>query len=114
MTKKEFTITLSKNTFSFLRKKEKSKKDYDFEGISSLRQILSNEKARILDTIKSQNPKSIYDLSKMLQRSFKSVFDDVKLLERFGFIEIIEEKTGRRSRSKPVVIVDSIILNIKI
>lgn len=114
MVKKEFTITLSKDTFSILKKKGKSKKDYDFEGISSLRQVLSNEKARILDTIKSQNPKSIYDLARILQRSFKSVFDDVKLLERFGFVELIEEKTGKRVRSRPRVVVDSIIMNIKI
>ena len=114
MVKKEFTITLSKDSFSFFKKKEKTKKDYDFEGISSLRKILNKEKARILDAIKTQNPKSIYDLSKKLNRSFKSIFDDVKLLEKFGFIELVQEKTGKRSRQKPIIIVDSIIFNIKI
>ena len=31
-----------------------SKQDYDFSGISALRQLLSNEKARILDVIKTE------------------------------------------------------------
>jgi predicted transcriptional regulator len=114
MAKKEFTITLSKGTFNLFRKKRGSKKDYDFEGISSLRQILSNEKARVLSTIKSQNPKSIYGLAKMLGRNFKSVFDDVKLLERFGFIDLIEEKTKKRTRLRPKIIIDSVIINLNI
>ena len=78
------------------RKPRISKKDYDFSGILALRQLLSNEKARILHVIKTQSPTSIYDLSKKLDRTFKSVNDDLKLLERFGFIELIEEKTKKR------------------
>jgi predicted transcriptional regulator len=114
MTKKEFTLTLSKDSFSFFKKKTKTKNDYDFEGISFLRKILNKEKIRILDTIKTQNPKSIYDLSKKLNRSFKSVFDDVKLLEKFKFIDLVEEKTGNRPRQRPKIIVDSIVFNLKI
>ena len=33
MAKKEFTITLSKESFSFFKKKGKSKKDYDKDEI---------------------------------------------------------------------------------
>lgn len=111
---REITITLSKGTFKIFKKKGRSKKDYDFSGISTLRQLLSNEKARILDTIKTQEPKSIYDLSKKLKRGFKSVFDDVKLLERFGFIDLVQEKTGNRIRLKPVIVIDSILITLKI
>ncbi|MFC1682468.1 hypothetical protein ACFL0X_02540 [Nanoarchaeota archaeon] len=110
---REITITESKGAFSIF-KKSKSQKKYDFSGIAALRQILSNEKARILDTIKNQNPRSIYDLSKKLGRGFKSVSDDIKLLERFGFIELIEEKTKNRKRHKPEIIVDTITIHIKI
>ncbi len=114
MAKRELIITLSKGTFNLFRKKGTSKKDYDFSGISAIRNLLSNEKARILDTIKNQNPDSIYSLAKILGRNFKSVFDDVKLLERFGFISFVEEKEGKRIRHRPKIIVDSIIINIKI
>jgi len=111
---REITITQSKGAFSIFKKAGTSKKDYDFEGLSALRQLLSNEKARLLHTIKSQSPSSIYNLAKKLGRSFKSVSDDLKLLERFGFVELIEEKTKKRIRHKPVVVVDTITIHIKV
>jgi predicted transcriptional regulator len=111
---REITIKESKGAFSLLKKQSTSKKDYDFSGILALRQLLSNEKARILNVIKTQNPSSIYDLAKKLKRGFKSVSDDIKLLERFGFIELIEEKTKNRIRHRPEIVVDNITINIKI
>jgi len=112
---REITIVDKGGTFStFFRRFSGEKTDYDFEGLSTLRNLLSNEKARILHTIKVDNPKSIYKLAKILKRDFKSVNDDVKILEKFGFIDLIEEKTGKRERLKPILIVDSITINLKI
>ena len=111
---REITITESKGTFSLFKKSKNSKKDYDFSGVLALRQLLSNEKARILHVIKKQKPQSIYDLAKKLGRGFKSVNDDIKLLERFGFIELIEEKTKNRIRHKPQIIVDTITIHLKV
>jgi hypothetical protein len=87
---------------------------YDFEGVVALRKLLSNEKARILHTLKTKKPSSIYQLAKLLDRDFKSVDTDIKLLEKFGFIDLIAEKTGNRERLKPVIVVDSIVINFKI
>ena len=111
---REITITESKGTFSFFRKHDTTKEEYDFSGILALRQILSNEKARILHVIKNQKPSSIYQLAKILGRNFKSVNDDIKLLERFGFIELVEEKTKNRVRHRPEIVIDNIIINIGI
>ena len=111
---REITITESKGAFNLFKKQKSSKKDYDFDGILALRQLLSNEKARILHALKTQKPKSIYELSKILNRSFKSVNDDLKLLERFGFIDLIQEKTKNRIRYRPEIIVDTIIINLKV
>ena len=111
---REITITESKGAFSLFKKSGTSKKDYDFSGVLALRQLLSNEKARILHAIKNQNPISIYDLAKKLNRGFKSVNDDLKLLQRFGFIELIEEKTKNRKRHKPMIISDVITIHFKI
>jgi predicted transcriptional regulator len=110
---REITIEESKGTFTIF-KKSSSKKKYNFTGMAALRQLLSNEKARILHTIKTENPTSIYDLAKKLNRGFKSVSDDIKLLERFGFIDLIREKTKNRVRHRPVIVVDSITINIKL
>ena len=111
---REITLTESHGTFSIFRKSKTTKEDYDFSGISALRQLLSNEKARILHTIKTEKPGSIYELAKKLGRSFKSVRDDLKLLERFGFIEFTEEKTKKRIRHRPEVVVDKITIHVKI
>jgi predicted transcriptional regulator len=111
---REITITESRGVFSMFKRQKLLKKDYDFEGVLALRQLLSNEKARILHVIKTQKPKSIYDLAKKLNRGFKSVSDDIKLLERFGFIELTEEKTKNRIRHKPEIVVDTITIHLRV
>lgn len=111
---REVTIIESKGAFSIFKKSKISKKDYDFSGLLALRQLLSNEKARILHIIKNKKPASIYELAKILGRGFKTVNDDIKLLERFGFIDLIEEKTKKRIRHRPEIVVDSVTINVKI
>jgi len=111
---REITIAESKGAFSLFTKPKTSKQDYDFEGILALRQLLSNEKARVLHAIKHSKPKSIYDLAKKLGRNFKSVNDDLKLLERFGFIDFIEEKTKNRICHRPEIVVDTITIHFKV
>ncbi len=114
MVVREINIREQKGAFSLFKKSAKGKEEYDFSGIQALRQLLSNEKARLLDVIKTKKPSSLYDLAKHLNRSFKSVYDDVKILERFGFIEIIEDKVNNRTRHKPQLITDTITIHLKI
>ncbi|OGJ12598.1 hypothetical protein A3K62_01550 [Candidatus Pacearchaeota archaeon RBG_16_35_8] len=111
---RDITIAETKGAFSLFTKSGLSKKDYDFDSLLTLRQLLSNEKARILHVIKTYEPKSIYELAKRLNRGFKAVNDDIRLLERFGFVEMIEEKTKNRKRYRPEVVVDHMVINIKI
>ena len=111
---REITLQGSKGSFLLRRKSKTTKGDYDFSGILALRQLLSNEKARMLSVIKEKKPQSIYDLAKKLNRGFKTVNDDIKLLERFGFIELIEEKTKNRIRHKPVILVDTVTIHVKL
>ena len=112
---REITIVGNDNTFTaFFKKFTGESKEYDFEGISALRKLLSNEKARILHVIKTKKPNSIYSLAKSLGRDFKSVSDDIRILERFGFIDLINEKSGKRDRIKPEMAVDSLHITIKI
>lgn len=99
---------------TFFKKLAGDDKEFDFEGISLLRKLLSNERARLLHTIKTKRPRSLYELAKFLKRDFKSVTDDIKLLERFGFVETISEKTGKRERLRPVVVIDTLSIHIKL
>ena len=110
---KEISIIQSKGIFSIF-KPSSSNKVYKNEGVDSLRQVLSNEKARILNTIKTQNPSSIYELAKKLGRSFKAVSEDIKILKKFGFIELREEHSKKRKRLRPVIVVDTIHISVKL
>lgn len=84
----------------------------DFSDITALRQLLSNEKARMLYTLKNKKPSSLYELAKMLGRDFKSVRKDLELLRHFGFVRFIAESKGKRKRLKPVINLDKIHLTI--
>jgi predicted transcriptional regulator len=108
------TIKQAKGAFSILKKPKTSKKSYDFSGIDSLRKVLSNERARILDVIKTKQPTSIYQLAKILKRNFKSVNDDVNILKKFGFIELIKENTKKRTRHRPKLGVDKMIIEFRV
>jgi len=90
------------------------KNPHDFSDIMILRKLLSNEKAKILYTLKNSKPKSIYQLAKSLGRDFKSVRDDVKLLEKFGFVEFHAGKTGKRESLIPTLAIDRLELVINI
>jgi len=79
-----------------------------------LRQILSNEKARLLHTIKTKNPNSIYELSKLLSRDFNAVRYDIRILEKLGFVELISSRNKKRESLKPIVNVDQVVIKINL
>jgi len=53
-------------------------------------------------------------LAKLLNKPFKATVDDLRLLERFGFIELVEELVNNRKRMKPIIITDHVIVHLKI
>ena len=109
------TITLSEKegTFSTIFHRFKGNKKQASE-IANLRSLLSNEKARLLHIIKTKQPASIYELTKLLGRDFKAVRQDIRLLEKFGFIELISSHKHGRELLRPVVDVDKLIININL
>ena len=112
---KNVTLGIESGTFTgIFRRLRGQKKGYDFSGISALRQLLSNERARILHTIKEKQPTSIYHLAKILGRDFKSVRQDIRLLERFGFVELDAKAVGKRDTLKPVIIVDKVNITVNL
>jgi predicted transcriptional regulator len=106
-------LYITPGTFTSIFKRLRGdRSDYDFSGLADLRQLLSKEKARVLNTIKNQKPESIYHLAKILGRDFKSVNQDVKLLQKFGFIELKQESKGNRKKLRPEIEIDSLQINI--
>jgi len=110
---KNISISLKEGTFSSIFHKIKGdSKDISDSEISSLRHILSNEKARLLHIAKTKQPESIYKLAKLLGRDFKSVRQDIKTLEQFGFIELIASHKKGRELLRPVVDADQVVITI--
>ena len=115
---REISIVDNEGTFKAILKKfspgNAPEDTYDFEGIGALRQLLSNEKSRILHVIKAKKPASVYALAHALERDVKAVKKDLKLLERFGFIDLVSEKFNGRQRLKPILATDQIILTMRV
>ena len=118
-TTKAITINLNQKTgvFSSIYNKIKGNEAVNQPNqkeIINLRQLLSNEKAKLIHAIKTQNPDSIYELSRILKRDFKAVRHDIKLLEQFGFVELLISQKDGRERLKPIISVDKIIFTINL
>ena len=109
---KNITLTEKEGTFSALFKRDKSIKTSS--DVSSLRQLLSNEKAKLLHICKTKQPESIYKLAKLLGRDFKAVRHDIRILEQYGFIELISSHKQGRERLRPVVDADKVVITINI
>ena len=108
---REISVVQNNSTFSSIFDKIRGKKESD---ISALRQLLSNEKARMLHILKVKEPSSIYKLAKILKRDFKAVRHDIKILQKFGFVELVVSHKSGRERLKPVLDADKIIITINL
>lgn len=107
------TISLSEKegTFSTIFNRFKGKSSFSSD-ISNLRQLFSNERARLIHTIKTKKPASIYELAKLVGRDFKAVRYDIKLLEYFGIIELISTHKKGRELLTPIIELDKLVINI--
>lgn len=110
------TITLEtkQGAFSTIFNRFRSEPKKEISDVTLLRSLLSNEKAKILHAIKIRQPNSLYELAKVVGRDFKSVRQDLILLEKFGFIEMIPIHKGKREKLKPVLAMDSLQITIEI
>jgi predicted transcriptional regulator len=84
-----------------------------FENTEAMRKVLSEERLRILKTIKREHPKSIYELAKLLKRDIKNTFDDVQFLAQIGLVELKKTREGRE-KTTPKVNYDRILLEIPV
>lgn len=84
------------------------------DNLDDLRRILTPERIRILQVIKNRKPKSIYELSKLLERDRAAVMRDLEHLSKLGFVEFKEEKRKKRKSKKPIVPYDEIEVSIPV
>lgn len=84
-----------------------------FSDIATFRKVLTEERLRLLKAVRQHNPKSLYDLAKLLNRDLKSVNTDVKKLKELDLIQLEKQKHGR-TRVIPRVLFDRMQVNIAI
>lgn len=70
-----------------------------FPDFESLGRVITGARLELLQAIRIHKPKSIQELAKVVERDFKNVYQDVKLLAEYGLIELKE--AGPRKASKP-------------
>ncbi|OHC07884.1 MAG: hypothetical protein A2545_03730 [Planctomycetes bacterium RIFOXYD2_FULL_41_16] len=111
----EDVIKEAKGVMERLEKGEKVKKHagISFANLDVMRKVLTEERLRILKTIKKDHPSSIYELAKILKRDIKNTFDDVQYLAEVGLVELKKSKVGRE-KITPLVNYDKILLEIPV
>ncbi|HCL81468.1 MAG: hypothetical protein A2077_03530, partial [Nitrospirae bacterium GWC2_46_6] len=80
----------------------KNRSTLSFESMKAMRGFITDERLRILRTIKKYSPESIYELAKILKRDTKNVSDDIHFLSDLGLIEIKKSKDGRKKTTPKV------------
>jgi predicted transcriptional regulator len=108
-------FTEIKHVWNSIEKGEKVQKHKGvyFENLDTMRKVLTEERLRILKTIKTNNPQSIYELAKLIRRDIKNTFNDVQFLAQVGLIELKKAKDGRE-KTTPQVNYDQILLEIPV
>lgn len=111
----DILLVNSSGTFENILKRIRfGSEQYDFKSLSELRRLISNQKLKILHTIKEKKPLSIYILAKLLGRDIKAVTSDLKLLSKFGLVEFVKENSGQRIRHRPIIATESLNISIKV
>ena len=71
-----------------------------FPSFETLGKVITGARLELLAAIRKYKPNSIQELARLVDRDFKNVYHDVKLLAEYGLIELKEN--GARKASHPV------------
>jgi predicted transcriptional regulator len=83
------------------------------DNLDILRKVLTPERLRIIQTIRTKKPESIYELAKILGRDRAAVIRDLEYLQLLGLVEF-EEVKAHRDKKKPIVPYDEIVVSIPV
>lgn len=79
-----------------------------FPDYETLGRVITGARIQLINVIRAQKPISIQELARMVDRDFKNVYQDVKLLAQFGLIELKEQ--GPRKAAAPVAKYSELVL----
>lgn len=81
-----------------------------FTSLEAARNFLTPKRLTLIHLIKEKHPQSLYELSKIADRSFPSVLKDVELLSKHGLVKLTKKKESPRQPVHPQVSYDAINL----
>lgn len=96
------------------RRRVMPKEIVGFTSLEAARKFLTRERLALLRTIKTQQPRSLYELASMAGRDLKNVQEDIRILERHGLVRITKRPRGSRKVKVPQVPFEEIALKIAI
>ncbi|MCI4626303.1 MAG: hypothetical protein L3V56_10120 [Candidatus Magnetoovum sp. WYHC-5] len=59
-----------------------------FKNMEVMKEVLTDERLKMIRTIKKDNPMSINELARLLERDYRQTNEDVEYLAQMGLIEI--------------------------
>jgi predicted transcriptional regulator len=68
-----------------------------FDAVDGFRTFATSQKIELLSVLATERPKSIYELAKILNRTFSAVWKDCVSLKTMGFIKLNKSKDSRGS-----------------
>lgn len=84
--------------------------ELSFENYETFQKFLSQKRLELLRTIGIERPRSIKHLSDIVQRDFKNVYNDIKILKKYDLIKLKKTNSG----FIPVPVYDKIEIEIPI
>ena len=97
--------------FSMLSKPSKKYRGMavvSFPDFETLGRVITGARIELLSVIRSEKPRSIQALARLVERDFKNVYLDVKLLAEFGLIEL--KGQGPRKAAAPIAKYSELVL----
>lgn len=95
---KKRTIAIAKGEY----KPHKNEPKIWFTSMKSLAHVLSEENQQLLKLIIDQKPQSVAELEGLTGRKAPNILRTLRTMERYGFVKLEENKSGKRGR-KPLV-----------
>lgn len=83
-----------------------------FESLDAVRNILTARRLELWHMIRDKKPASISSLATLVDRDFKSVYQDVRLLVAVGIVDLCETRGKGGKRLVPRSLADTLILEV--
>ena len=85
-----------------------------FDSIETFKRVVNQNKLEILMAISQLNPKSIYQLEKLIKRNYPAVLKDCRQLESLGFIKLLESNEAKKEHKKDLKLFIDLLCKYKI